>query len=414
MRTLDKMAVDNLQRHYRSRTHWYIPHDAGQLKISITKVCPSTDDYVPWAISWWNGDATKTLLSIANEADFKREYEKCQAKANNRAIYYDPGELEIMWVLPDGSIIEGASIDTEVVAGETLCICKDFRATDIKVDCKICRIDYRDMPVCHSTCMPRKTITSLADYPSGYDAWNESIGRVNAVGEFCFRNSKTRGTTKDMARILAVSNRRIIVNYCPDITGDLAEIKSWMLSPSWIRGPLDEERIYFSGYKDGVETTDWTPDEVKFSFHHCGVHGVPQLKNNQSYDWEYYACPNARPEDFDGLIEQIIHNDHLPGTVDGVGWCYYDWRVCMNTASKHTLNPISENPVISGYSFEAGQPIVPAYGTLKISNRTADPVHRANRISQLRTAGWIVEEIDDSLEDGIYAAHDEQPKEVTA
>lgn len=409
MREIDKIGAANLERHYRSKTHWYIQHDAGHLKITLTKVCPCTDVYVPHAVSYWAGNGVANVLPISDEADFKREYDARPNKAQSAsAIYYDPGELSVQWILPDGSVIDGLTVDAEVDHGETLCICNDFRATVIDVDCDICHVEYRDMPINAGSHIRGKKVTCLADIPVRYAAW---VGGKRAMkpGGFRFVQTDVRGTTADLERIRTSGaselfpNRRLVVNYAPNITGDLAEIKGWQLEPRWAVWGESTERTYLPHYNvpDMELTRECSSDDVKVSFHHCGVHGIPNLPAdfNATLDWEYYACPNAKPEDFDGLIEEIISKNLITGTVDGTGWCW--WNLGMDM--RHSLIMSPSGAMRSGYSVEAGKPVIPAFGTLKISNRTADPVHRAMRLTQLRTAGWVVEEVDDSLETGIYA-----------
>ena len=169
------------------------------------------------------------------------------------------------------------------------------------------------------------------------------------------------------------------------------------------------ERTYTPQVKNPYtsETTrDFTHKDFMMSFHHCGVHGVfDPTAFRWCIDWEYYACPNARPEDFDTTIDRIFENwnyGKLATTVDGVGFVWSSTNG-GTVAYAPTLTCSDETYLLLGYSYEAGKPLIGAYGNLKISNRTADPVKRAEKLAILRAAGWQVEEVDDSLEDGIYA-----------
>ena len=404
MRELALNTTPNLQRHYRSETHWYIPHYSGQLKMTLTTCCPMVTKYVPNA-TYYKGTSTKTVVTITNEEEFTA------ALAEAKTLYYEPNEIKVQWVLPNGQVIEGMSIDAEVEEGTTLCICSDFYACGLTIECGIALIDYRDMPpfqgyyLLHSI-MPRH----LADFPKRNGVMGAKRNFISGAG-LGLRGTSTLpnptiGTTKDIRdRITAPWLRAIEIMYCPYITGDLSEIKF----PS-------NFKVHYSIWGDST-TRDYVPhyekpesmevtreggsDRYHVVFHHCGVHGVPNLdKINQIIDWEYYACPNASPEDFDGLIEELLTKWAYAvwgGTVDGIGFTWINSGLSANQLTS------ASDLARSGYSYEAGQPIIPCYGTLKISNRTADPVKRAERISLLRTAGWTVEEIDDSLEDGIYA-----------
>ena len=198
------------------------------------------------------------------------------------------------------------------------------------------------------------------------------------------------------------------IQYAPEIKGDLAEFTSWNRLKLWDIYGTSTERTYLPKNKNPytTETTrDFTYKDAMMSFHHCGVHGIPDESTfHWCIDWEYYACPNAKPEDFDGLIDKLIAHwnyGKLSTAVDGVGFVWSATSGMMNYAP--TLTCPSESAILLGYSYEAGKPIIGAYGNLKISNRTADPVKRAEKLAILRAAGWQVEEVDDSLEDGIYA-----------
>lgn len=407
MRAIEKAAAANLRRHYRSATHWYIAHDAGQLTIKLYKVLPQTHEYVPYAESWLDGQGQ--ALTINNEEDFQRELEAHKnVSASAAGICYDPGDLNVQWVLPSGEVVEGMTIDAEVEAGTTLCICKDFLATRIEVECDICHITYQDMPATAGGSHVRgSSLNHVGDLIKSRRVNAYGTKRLFKAGGFKFSHSDIVGTTKDLQELLWYRNRRIVVNYCPNVTGDLAEITDWDLEPYWAVWGDSTERTYFPAYvKPFIDETlsrDWTPQDVCVSFHHCGVWGVPGLTTwNQTLDWEYYACPNAKPEDFDGLIEKIISSYMHNGTVNGTGWCWaYYVLHPAETGMANTLTPGTGHK--TAYSIAPNEPVIPAFGTLKISNRTADPAHRAMRIAQLQTAGWVVEEVDDSLETGIYA-----------
>ena len=410
MKKLIEIAQPHMLKHYRSDTHWYIPHKAGRLKITLTKLRPQAKTYIPGTTYYKNATTT---VSVTSEAEFTSAM-----AANSNVLYYDNGEITATWILPDGTVVEGLSVDAEVPAGETLCICSDFYACGLDMsECDILGVTYRDLP-------PFQRITHMRSYKKEPTAIAEiprqtSILGVNRVyytgGYTCVGTpshpSKTHGTVKDINALFTGTWRsKIWVQYAPEITGDLADITTWSQKRTWNIWGTSTERTYEPEEKNPFtsETTrDFTYKDTMMSFHHCGVHGVPDLASHATkcIDWEYYACPNAKPEDFDGLIDMLFEHHFYASlvtnpVVDGVGFI---WNSASGTNYALSLTCPNESSQLLGYSYEAGKRFIGAYGYLKISNRTADPVKRAEKLAILRAAGWHVEEVDDSLEDGIYA-----------
>lgn len=408
MRDLTLKALPHMTRHYRSNTHWYIPHDAGRLTIVLSKIKPQATHYIAGATYYKNATTT---VSVSDEEGFNTAL-----AANSNKLFYDKA-VTAKWILPDGTVVEGLSVDVDVPEGETLCICSDFYSCGVDMSgCDILRVAYRDLPPFQggvrmrsygrgaSTPMemiPPKSILGAARefFPGGY----RCIGTASSP-------SKVRVTVKEINALTSVGTwkSRIQIRYAPDITGDLADIGCWSQKLTWNIWGTSTVRDYEAMNVDPLSSatkTDFSIEDGCMSFHHCGVHGVPNLfYGSKCIDWEYYACPNASPEDFDGLIEEIFEHwiyCSITDSVDGIGFV---WNA-NNSANSYipTLTCPGETYQLIGYSYEAGKPYIGAYGTLKISNRTADPVKRAERLAILRAAGWTVEEIDDSLEEGLYA-----------
>ena len=91
MRKIATESFPNLLRHYRSNTHWYIPHDAGQLSITLEKVCPQAYKYMPNITTYYHGTSSKTTVTITSEEAFT----EALASATNNILYYDPGEITV-------------------------------------------------------------------------------------------------------------------------------------------------------------------------------------------------------------------------------------------------------------------------------------------------------------------------------
>lgn len=431
-----------LRRRYKSNTHWYIDHDAGHLKIEIYNAYPAAEKFMPNATRYWKGTtlSSQTFLDIANEEQFAQQ-------AKTATIYYDPGDLEVRWVLPNGEIVEGMTIDVDVEAGTTLCICKDFYCTKIKVDCDICHVDLRELPdTVAGAVIPSMKQSHLADYYHEKKTFWGPARSFSRRKVFGLHNTSVVANTKDIAQRIDGSRFfRLELQNCPNVTGDLSELNIRAMPYYYRLCPFGEKRTVDS-YRSFYDDTKLSMDEAgpfHVSIHHCMVHGYPRLKNHSIRYWEYYACPNASPEDYDNLIEQIVTQGDCwhYGTVDGVGFCYMGFNsyavddpiveelraagatlmtvpsygesdsACVLEGPHATLEPDTLddgtiNDIIIGYSVEPNTNLICPDGTLKISNRTADPEHRALRLEQLRAAGWEVEEIDDSLEEGIYATRD--------
>lgn len=408
MKKINKKALPHLSRHYRSNTHWYIQHDEGRLKIELHKIRPTAINYVPGATYYTNAT---TIVSITNKEEYLTHYEAAGGK-----LYYDIGELTVQWVLPNGNIIDGTSIDTEVEKGTTLCICNDFYSCGVTVDCCIAKIDKRDLPPfqgpIRTKSLPWKD--TIADWPKQNPILGASRSFYTGGIKICGTPecpSSTRGTIEDIESLIGGAFKsRIRINYAPYITGDLGNIKHWNSKIRYDIWGTNPQRKYLpieaNPYSNTLRT-DFTYEETCMSIHHCGVHGTPKdISSSFITDWEYYACPNASPEDFDNFIEEIFKGSFYGicgNTVDGVG---FTWNSSSSAAASYnnTLICPNESALLTGYSYEAGKTIIPAYGNLKISNRTMDAEKRAERLSILRDAGWVVEEIDDSLEEGIYAS----------
>lgn len=423
MREMIESAAPHMLRHYRSDTHWYIPHSAGQLKIALTKTFPCVKEIIPGITSYWHGKGSKTTVTITSQ----EEFETALASADANLLYCDPGEISAKWVLPDGTVVEGLSIDVDVPEGETLCIISPgFRWCDVDAsECGILLHEWRDLPpfqgAIHLRGGRKHALSELADREPIWDSkrrWKKGGVRIRGSAS-CPSNAY--GTVEDINNTFTYICSGIEIQYAPDITGDLARLNIPHLEPDYSIWGTSYTRTYkpHITYPNGSVTRDGSAEVNHISFHHCGVYGVPDLgHSNMVFDWEYYACPNATPEDFDGLIDQLMTSsfytnhpiivdgfftgEYDPVTVDGVGFTW--WAMQMGSMTS-TLTSASNLP-LSGYSYEAGKQIVPAYGTLKISNRTADSAARAEKLAILRAAGWTVEEIDDSLEDDIYATRD--------
>ena len=403
-------STPHMLRHYRSNTHWYIPHSAGRLKITLIKTRPQAIKYIAGATYYKNATTT---VSVTSEEEFA-----AAMTANKNVLYYDNGDIQAKWILPDGTIVEGLSVDTAVPAGETLCICSDFYACGLDMsECDIAGVVYRDLPPFQGTIHMRsyqKEPTAISEIPHQTSVLG--VNRVYYTGGYrCVGTpsspSNTHGTVKDIDGLFTGTWRtKIWVQYAPHIIGDLADITAWCQKRTWTIWGTSTERTYEPEEKTPYtsETTrDFTYKDTMMSFHHCDVHGVPDIARlaTKCIDWEYYACPNAKPEDFDGLIDALFEHWYYTllatnPAVDGVGFV---WSSSSGDFTP-SLTCLNESCFLMGYSYEAGKPFIGAYGTLKISNRTADPIKRAEKLAILRAAGWQVEEVDDSLEDGIYAA----------
>lgn len=345
---------------------------------------------MPNITTYYHGTSSKTTVTITSEEAFT----EALASATNNILYYDPGEITVQWVLPNGEVVEGMSVDATVEEGTTVCICSDFYACGVDTNCDIIHVDTMDLPPFQGSIhlkggMPH----SLANYPVRGPIMgtirNWIRGGLSVKGSET-SPSKTYGTTKDIDNLLSTILKRLEISYAPHITGDLADIKEFAPGVNYnISDGTTGVRTYhphFATPEDTTVTREESPTII--SFHHCGVYGVPNISTgNMIFDWEYYACPNATPEDYDNFLEKLMtrHMGTQMATASSVGFVY-------------------ANTFCQGYCYEVGKTIVPACGTLKISNRTANPTVRAEKLAILRAAGWQVTEVDDSLEDGIYAA----------
>lgn len=383
MRDLTINASPHMSRHYRSETHWYIPHEAGQFKITLTKIAPIAIKYVPNA-TYYEGTSKRTAITVANEEEFA-------TISAEKTLYYEPNEINVQWVLPNGQVVEGMSIDTEVEQGTTLCICSDFYACGLDVDCDILLVDNRDLPPFQGSIHLKTNVPrSLADYAKKETIMGSTrtfVSGILSIKGSAANPSKTYGTTKDISNLLHTILGKIEIAYAPNITGDLKELKEH--APAVIYNIWDTStgaREYHPHYANSSSSEivrEAAPTII--SFHHCGVHGVPSIStSNQIFDWEYYACPNASAQDYDDFLDKLM-TQHIGSSSSSSAVGFVSGSLC------------------AAYCYEVGKPVVPAYGTLKISNRTTNPTKRAEKLNILRSAGWQIEEIDDSLEDGIYA-----------
>ena len=425
MNKLNKKALPHLTKHYKKDTHWYIPHTAGNLKIILSPYCPAVTSfqkgYTNYLIAIKNklGGYSETYKEITNQEEFSawRTELDAIAETKNTPIFLNTSVISLCkWVLSDGTIIEGNTIDTEVTEGETLCICPNFAWYHIDILCDIVTCEDRDFPNCHGfhkrtrnylTDLKQFNIDTSKFYNINQEKVSQGFQILNLVGT-AEKPRLIRATTRDLTNLMGqvYDIARVAIQYCPFITGDLQQFSVQKYTAiSHYTDIATGERTYHDYYKgsSNILFNEGSPDIWKFSIHHTMVSGYPHM--DVAYDivdWEFYANPNVTPKDYDSFLDELLNN-----------WNGYHIKETANVAGYVTPNEDQNDWVAAtpgeyqwkiGYCPSIGSKVLPAFGTLKISNRTENPTARTEKLEKLRSMGWIVTEIDDSLEEGIYAA----------
>ena len=229
----------------------------------------------------------------------------------------------VTWVLPNGQRIEGNVIDSDVPAGETLCLCDDFSRCGI--DMAGC--DPHAMAPQRAAEMPiTRGKTSIVPGKCGYlrdVRFNQPESVLNADG------SKIKGFLAGKFRIIGsechpsmlmmtteeVNKRRLQavepywiffeVGYAPGFTGDLAKLG---IDSTYIHRKANADFTQCIYNPERGAPFETFLNMAHIVIHHTGVHGRPDMTKALPGRYGFYCNPNMSPDDYDQICIELAGN----------------------------------------------------------------------------------------------------------
>lgn len=216
----------------------------------------------------------------------------------------DTDPSAVAWILPDGHRIEGATLDADVPAGETLCLCDDFSRCGIDMtgcDPYAVHINCAEIPTVRAKLSGMHRHGNYRDmrYNTPSNVLNsEGVQLPTGAIQIRIAHSDMIMTVGDINRKKAACGRAthtiLEIAHMPNFTGDLASLN--IDTQYWYRIP-DNDFASFVDIPNNNNEKVYVGQRT--IIHHTRVHGHCDLSSVLPGHFGFYGNPNMTPDDYD-------------------------------------------------------------------------------------------------------------------